>query len=100
MTLHFKLPEQNAIAADAQRLLDAGVEQEVVIGVLCRGGLSKIDSIKLMSELMGMPLIESQKVVQQSRAWQHGFPRDTAFHAQLDEVLRALREDDAGGPSG
>jgi ribosomal protein L7/L12 len=95
MTAPFKLPEQNAIAADAQRLFEAGVEQEIVIGVLCKGGLSKIDSIKLMSELAGMPLLEAQKLVQKSRAWQHTFARDAAFHAQLDEVLRALRADES-----
>ena len=99
MTAHFKLPEQNAIAADAQRLFDAGVDQEIVIGILCKGGLSKIDSIRLMSAMTGMPLLEAKNVVHKSRAWQHTFARDEAFHAQLDEVLRALKEDEAADPS-
>ncbi len=98
MTAHFKLPEQNAIAADAQRLLDAGVDQEILIGVLCKRGLSKIDSIKLMSELTGLPLLEAQKIVQKSRAWQHTFARDEAFQRQLAEALLALKEDEAAEP--
>ncbi len=98
MTAHFKLPEQNAIAADAQRLFDAGVEQEVVIGFLCKGGLSKIDSIRLMSQLTGMPLLEAKKLVHSSRAWQHTFAKDAAFHAQLAAVMQALREDEAADP--
>ncbi len=99
MTAHFKLPEQNAIAADAQRLLDAGVDQEILIGVLCKRGLSKIDSIKLMSELTGLPLLEAQKIVQKSRAWQHTFARDEAFQRQLAEALLALKEDEAAEQS-
>ncbi len=96
MTAHFKLPEQNAIAADAQRLFEAGVDQEIVIGVLCKRGLSKIDSIKLMSELTGMPLLEAKNVVHNSRAWQHTFARDESFQRQLAEALDALKEDEAG----
>jgi ribosomal protein L7/L12 len=99
VTAHFKLPEQNAIAADAQRLLDAGVDQEILIGVLCKRGLSKIDSIKLMSELTGLPLLEAQKIVQKSRAWQHTFARDEAFQRQLAEALLALKEDEAAEQS-
>ena len=96
MTAHFKLPEQNAIAADAARLVEAGASEEIVIGVLCRGGLSKIDSMRLMSELTGVPLLEMRKRVEASRAWRHTFARDTAFHAEIAEAVRVLREDDRG----
>ncbi len=94
MTLHFKLPEQNAIAADAQRLLEAGVDREIVMGVLAKGGLSKIDSIRLMSELTGVPLLEAKNMVQNSRAWQHRLARDPTFQAQVAEALQALRDDE------
>ncbi len=96
MTGHFKLPEQNALAVDAQRLAEAGASHELVIGVLAKGGLSRMDSIKLLSELTGMPLLAAKDAVQSSRAWQHTFARDAAFHAEIAAALQALREDERG----
>ena len=94
MTAHFKLPEQNAIAARAVRLVEAGAAQEIVLGVMRQGGLSKIDSIKLLSELTGVGLLEAKNLVHGSRAWRDTFSRDTEFKAGLAEALRALDEDE------
>ena len=94
MTADFKLPEQNAIAFRATRLVEAGADQEIVLGVMRQGGLSKIDSIRLLGELTAIPLMQAKNVVEASRAWRQTFPRDKEFHALLAEALQALDEDE------
>ncbi|HEY0786386.1 MAG TPA: hypothetical protein VGD62_10975 [Acidobacteriaceae bacterium] len=93
MTAPFKLPEQNAIAERAARLVEAGADPQIVLGIMRQGGLSKIDSIKLFSELTGMPLLQAKDAIHQSRAWNHAFSRDRQFHAQLAETLQFLDAD-------
>ncbi len=93
MSPSFNIAEQTALARGARQLLDAGVDQEIVLGVLRKGGLGLLNSIKVLGELTGMPLPEAQKVVQKSRAWQHGFAKDTALLAAVAEALEALKQD-------
>ena len=94
MMAHFKLPEQNAIAARAARLAEAGVDREIVLGVMRMGGLSKIDSIRLLGELMAIPLMQAKTVIERSRAWSQTFSRDKEFQARLTEARLALDEDE------
>jgi hypothetical protein len=93
MSPSFNIAEQTALAQSARMLLDAGVAQDVVLGVLRRGGLGMLNSIKVISELTGTPMVEAQRAVQKSRAWQHGFEKDAALQAQIAEALAALAED-------
>ena len=94
MSPSFNIAEQAALAAAARQLLEAGVEQDVILGVLRKGGLGLLNSIKVLSELTGMPLVAAQKAVQGSRAWQHTFDKDAALQASIAEAFEALREDE------
>lgn len=94
MSPAFNIAEQTALAHGARLLLDAGVDQEVVLGVLRKGGLGLLNSIKVLSDLTGLPLPQAQKVVQRSRAWQHTFDKDFALQAQIAEAFQALKADD------
>ena len=94
MSPQFHLPEQNAIAAGARLLVEAGADQQIVLGVLRKSGLSKIDSIRLLSELVGIPMMQAKNVVQASRAWSHTFDKDTDLQASIADALEALRRED------
>jgi ribosomal protein L7/L12 len=96
MSPAFNIAEQTALAQGARLLLDAGVEPEVVLGVLRKGGLGLLNSIKVWSELTGIPLVEAQKVVQKSRAWQHTFEKDAELQGRIAEAAAALREEQHG----
>ncbi len=96
MSPAFNIAEQTALAHGARLLLDAGAEPEVVLGVLRKGGLGLLNSIKVWSELAGIPLVEAQKAVQKSRAWQHHFDKDTELQARIAEAFAALRDDSIG----
>ena len=65
----FKLPEQTALAQQAETLLNTGVDQETVLRFLRDGGLGKLDSMRALANATGMSLIEAKNVVQSSQAW-------------------------------
>ncbi len=94
MTAPFKLPEQNAIAVQAARLVDAGADEELILGVLRKGGLSLVDSIRLYGQLTNTPLLEAKKILLASHAWSHRFDRDAEAQARVAEALKALRADE------
>ncbi len=95
MSPTFNIAEQTALAASARQLLEAGVDQEVVLGVLRKGGLGLLNSIKVLSEVTGVRLAEAQKVVQTSRAWRHTFEKDAEFQSWIAEAQQALKDDAA-----
>ena len=96
MSPAFNIAEQTALAQGARLLLEAGVDQEVVLGVLRKGGLGLLNSIKVLSELTEIPLPEAQKTVQKSRAWQRSFDKDSVLQAQVAEAIQALKSHDPG----
>lgn len=66
----FKLPEQTALAAEADMLLQTGESHEKVLAFLRSGGMSKLDSMRVLSRATGLPLLQCKNIVLQSRAWQ------------------------------
>ena len=94
MSEDFKLPEQVKLAGRARTLLEIGVDQDVVLGVLRKGGLSKVDSIKLLGGLTGMHLMQAKKLIDNSRAWQHNFAKDAEFQELIAEATQALEADE------
>ena len=66
----FKFPEQAALAARAEVMLALGDDHETVLAFLRAGGLGKLDSMRVLANATGMPLIEAKNIVQRSLAWQ------------------------------
>ena len=65
----FKYPAQIALAEQAEVMLQLGDDHETVLRFLRNGGLSKIDSIRVLAEATGTSVLQAMKVVQSSRAW-------------------------------
>jgi ribosomal protein L7/L12 len=86
----FNIPEQTALAIAALRLFEAGTEPDVVLGVMRKGGLGLIDSMKVWSEASGIGLLEAKRVVQASRAWAPSFEKDKALQQAISDAQHAL----------
>ena len=65
----WKLPEQAALANEAEMLLQTGEPQESVLAFLRKGGMSKLDSMRVLSMATGIPLLRCKDIVQRSAAW-------------------------------
>jgi glycine/D-amino acid oxidase-like deaminating enzyme len=86
----FNIPEQTALAVAALRLFEAGTEPDVVLGVMRRGGLGLIDSMRVWSEAAGIGLVEAKRVVLASRAWAPGFAKDKTLQQAIADAQDAL----------
>ena len=86
----FNIPEQTALAVTALRLVEAGADQDVVLGVLRKGGLGQLDSMKVLSEATGMGLLEAKRLVQASRAWSSAFAKDKALQQSIADAQHAV----------
>ncbi len=69
MTLGFKLPEQIAVAAEAESMFAIGLPQEEVLAFLRKRGMSKIDTMRILADATGIPLLRARDIVQSSKAW-------------------------------
>ncbi|RRA48682.1 hypothetical protein D1Y84_10700 [Acidipila sp. EB88] len=65
----WKFPEQQALAQQAEAMLQIGDDHESVLRFLRNGGLSKIDSMRVLSQATGIPLLKARDIVQSSQAW-------------------------------
>ncbi|WP_158615424.1 hypothetical protein [Acidipila sp. EB88] len=50
-------------------MLQIGDDHESVLRFLRNGGLSKIDSMRVLSQATGIPLLKARDIVQSSQAW-------------------------------
>ncbi len=65
----WKLPEQAALANEAEMLLQTGEPQESVLAFLRKGGMRKLDSMRVLRMATGIPLLQCKNIVQRSAAW-------------------------------
>ncbi len=65
----FKFPEQTALAAQADTMLQLGDDRETVLAFLRAGGLGKLDSMRVLAKATGISILEAKKLVQASKAW-------------------------------
>jgi hypothetical protein len=61
MKADFKTEEQAAVASDAEKLINSGADNEIVLGLLRERGFDKLDSIKAIVNATGMSLGEAKK---------------------------------------
>ena len=69
MEAGWRFPEQAALAAEATMLLETGEDQETVLAFLRKGGMGKLDSMRVLSSATGIPLLRCKDIVQRSAAW-------------------------------
>ena len=69
METAWKFPEQASLAAHATMLLETGEDHETVLVFLRKGGMSKLDSMRVLSSATGIPLLRCKDIVQRSAAW-------------------------------
>jgi ribosomal protein L7/L12 len=94
MKADFKTVEQAAVASDAEKLINSGADNEIVLGFLRERGFNKLDSIKALIGATGMSLGDAKNIVHHSRAWQDSFARDEEFHASLLKAVQTLGLDE------
>ena len=70
----WKLPEQAALANEAEMLLQTGEPQESVLAFLRKGGMSKLDSMRVLSMATGIPLLQCKDIVQRGLALSGAYP--------------------------
>ncbi len=69
METGWKLPEQVALASHAEMLLQTGEDHEMVLAFLRKGGMAKIDCMRVLSGATGILLLKCRDIVQASKAW-------------------------------
>ena len=69
MDTGWKFPEQAALARHAEMLLHTGETHETVLSYLRKGGMGKLDSMRVLSSATGIPLLKCKDIVQGSTAW-------------------------------
>ncbi len=69
MNIAFRYPEQTALAELAETMLQIGDSPETVMATLREGGLSKIDCMRVMADLLEIPLLQAKTLVLNSPAW-------------------------------
>ncbi len=69
METGWKFPEQAALARHAEMLLETGEEHETVLSYLRKGGMGKLDSMRVLSSATGISLLKCKDIVQASTAW-------------------------------
>lgn len=90
MKTGFKLPEQTAIATQAETLLNTGVEQEVVLAFMRDRGLGRMDSMRVLVNATGVSLLDAKNIVLNSLAWQDAFGKDPELQKKLHNAVQAL----------
>ena len=71
MSHGFKIPEQAALAEQAEAMLQIGDDYETVLRFLRAGGMGKIDSMRAIAQANGISILEARDIVQKSDAWKH-----------------------------
>lgn len=77
----------NAIMEFSRELLSRGASTDDLLAKLREKGCSKIDSMKFLMQLKGLPLSEAKRAVHLSKAWESDRERDDAFHQALEDGL-------------
>jgi hypothetical protein len=87
----------NDLLAECQALLSRGQGFEAILSLLRQRGLSKVESIKVLSDAARLPLAESKRIVHLSTTWRDERASGEELHEAIDE---ALRSDESGTRKG
>jgi len=74
----------------AKKLSIDGSSSEEILVFLRRQGCSKVEAIKILVELEGVPLSEAKRRVHCSRAWADTRQRDEEFHESIDRASKRI----------
>jgi len=75
------------LATECRKLNDSGADLEDILTYLRNEGCSKIDSIVVLHEVLGISLGDAKGLVHCSSTWRDVREQDDAFHDQLIEAL-------------
>lgn len=73
-----------------KRISEGGGGAEELLGAMRQHGCSKIESIKMLMKVLGLPLGEAKLVVHNSRVWQDRKEVDDEFQESLTKHLDDL----------
>jgi ribosomal protein L7/L12 len=74
-------------------MLTSGNNTESVLTFLKESGCSKIESMRVLIELMGLSLGEAKQVVHLSEAWRDTRDRDDSFHESLQRLAERMKDE-------
>ena len=86
------MKSSSEILDDAQRLLQAGAELELILAFFRERGLDKIDSINSVRTLLGKTMREAKTLVDCSRAWSDTYNSDMQLREKTIKALRQLAD--------
>jgi len=74
-------------------MLKSDNSTESILSFLKESGCSKIDSMRVLMELMGLSLGEAKQVVHLSEAWRDTRDSDDRFHESLQRVAEDIQDE-------
>ncbi|MVN85433.1 hypothetical protein GO986_01465 [Deinococcus sp. HMF7620] len=85
-------PDWEAALAASRALQAKGGTREDVLFFLRRAGFGKVESIKALHQLEGLPIAKGKEAVHLSAVWSDRYRADEAFHDELEAALKQLGE--------
>jgi hypothetical protein len=77
---------------ESRRMYNSGSSIEEVLTFLRRRGATKVESIRLLSELSGLASDEAKPAVHWSDTWRDVRAADEALHTTIERAAKQLRE--------
>ena len=84
--------KEKAVIQQCRQKMAEGKNLEDVLSFLRKQGLSKVESIRMVSELKDTSVADSKQLVHLSNSWSDTRGRDEAFHENLEKHLRTPKK--------
>jgi hypothetical protein len=78
--------------SESSRILARGGSLEEVVAFLRREGLSKVETLQVLTDVAGISLGRAKEIVHLSPVWRDAYEADESLHDDIERVIKPKGE--------